>query len=214
MYLWGPQARLQRRVALLAALVILPTVAIGQGSARFVGDLILKVLPDGRNMELAAPFQYVDSRGISWSVPMGTRIDGASIPSPLWSLIGAPFTGKFREASVIHDYYCRSRSRHWKAVHKVFLDGMNARGVDPMQARLMYLAVYRFGPRWEFDADACNCKGCPVCSAPVLKRIKRHQPKFNQSEYEELRQRLESGAYTVEQIEQLADYQVNSDIFR
>lgn len=201
-------------VAVLATATVLASQPIHSQGSRFVGDLVLKVLPDGRNMVLVQPFSYVDSRNISWPVPAGTRVDGASIPSAFWSIIGAPFTGKFREASVIHDYYCKSRSRHWKAVHRVFLDGMIARGVDPLQAGLMYLAVYRFGPRWDFDADACFCKTCPTCSTPALKRVKAHQSKFNKAEYDELKSRFESGKYTLEQLEDLADFQLNSEIFR
>src|SRR5215510_14185996 len=159
----------------------------------FRGELILKALPDGRNMVLMSTFSYVDSRGVTWSVPPGTRVDGASIPSAFWSIVGAPFTGKYREASVIHDYFCETKSRHWKAVHKVFLDGMLARGVDKLQAQLMYLAVYRFGPRWDFDVDACFCRGCPICANPVLKRVARYKPIYKASDFEELRSKAMAG---------------------
>ena len=148
-----------------AFMVLLFAVAVGalaQKPGQFSGDLVLRVLPDGRTMELVQPFSYIDSKGVNWSVPARTKVDGASIPSVFWGIIGAPYTGKYREASIIHDYYCATRSRHWKAVHKVFLDGMLARGVDKLNAQLMYLAVYRFGPRWDFDVDACFCKGCPA----------------------------------------------------
>lgn len=188
--------------------------AIAQRGGHFSGDLVLKVLPDGRNMELVQPFSYTDGRGISWPVPAGTRVDGASIPSPFWSIIGAPFTGRFRDLSVIHDYYCQTRSRHWKAVHRVFLDGMLARGVDAVQAQLMYLAVYRFGPRWDFDVDACYCKGCPTCANPVLKKVDRYQSPFNPQDYEALKRKIADGKNNLEDLEDLADYQLNTEILR
>ena len=150
------------KLPLRALLVFVFMSWIAEGSAQqtvqFKGDLVLKALPDGRNMELVQAFSYVDQAGVAWSVPAGVKVDGASIPSAFWSLIGAPFTGKYREASVIHDYYCQTKSRHWKAVHKVFFDDMLARGVDTAQAKHIYLADYRFGPRWEFDIDAVYCK--------------------------------------------------------
>jgi hypothetical protein len=149
-----------------------------------------------------------------WSVPSGTRVDGASIPSVFWSIIGAPYTGKYREASVIHDYFCETKSRHWKAVHRVFLDGMLARGVDKIQAQLMYLAVYRFGPRWDFDVDACYCKGCPVCANPILKRIGRYDPKYKTDDFDELRRKLKEGKSTLEELEDVADYQLNTEILK
>ncbi|MBI1866940.1 MAG: DUF1353 domain-containing protein [Methylocystis sp.] len=181
---------------------------------RFDGELILKVLPNGRDMELVRPFNYSDSHDIAWPVPAGTRVDGASIPSVFWSLIGAPYTGKYREASVIHDYYCETKSRHWKAVHKVFLDGMLARGVGAIQAKVMYLAVYRFGPRWDFDVDACFCKGCPVCANPMLKRIPKYQPLYNAADFEELRGKVMEEGLSIEELEDTADYQLNTEILK
>ena len=205
---------LARLVVAALATVFLITPGRSQQGPKFVGDLILKALPDGRNMVLVQPFTYVDSHNVSWPVPAGTKIDGASIPSVFWSIIGAPFTGKYREASVVHDYYCQSQSRHWKAVHKVFLDGMTARGVDSLQAKLMYIAVYRFGPRWNFDADACFCKGCPICANPIIRRVKTYQSKFNKAEFDDLKARLERGGGDLASLEQLADYQINTEIFR
>jgi hypothetical protein len=190
------------------------SIAGAQTSGRFAGELVLKALPDGRTMELMAPFAYTDSHGVTWPVPAGTRVDGASIPSVFWSIIGAPYTGKYREASIIHDYYCATRSRHWKAVHKVFLDGMLARSVDNVQAQLMYLAVYRFGPRWDFDVDACFCKGCPTCANPVLKRVAKYKPTYRDSDFEELRKKLVAGRSTLEELEDDADYQLNTEILR
>jgi hypothetical protein len=165
-------------------------------------------------VELVAPFTYIDSHNVSWSVPAGTRVDGASIPSVFWSIMGAPFTGKYREASVIHDYFCATKSRHWKAVHKVFLDGMLARGVAKKQAELMYLAVYRFGPRWDFDVDACYCEGCPICASPTRKRFERYQSKYDAKQFEELRQKLFEGKSTLEELEDAADYQLNTEILK
>jgi hypothetical protein len=190
------------------------SVAITQTIGQFTGELVLKALPDGRTMALVQPFGYKDSHGVTWSVAVGTQVDGASIPRVFWSIIGAPFTGKYREASVIHDYYCQTRSRHWKAVHKVFLDGMLARGVDGFKAKLMYLAVYRFGPRWDFDADACFCKGCPTCANPILKRIASYQPVYNASDFQELRNKLMAGRATLEELEDDADYQLNTEILK
>ena len=190
------------------------SIANTQTTGRFADELVLRALPDGRTMELVQPFTYTDSHGVIWSVPARTQVDGASIPSAFWSILGAPFTGRYREASIIHDYYCATRSRPWKAVHKVFLDGMLARGVDKVQAQLMYLAVYRFGPRWDFDVDACFCKGCPTCANPVLKRFSRYKPTYKASDFQELRDRLVAGRLTLEELEDDADYQLNTEILR
>jgi hypothetical protein len=204
--------RLRQLAGGLAFLCCCGGIANAQTSGRFDGELVLKALPDGRTMELVQPFAYTDSHGVTWPVPARTQVDGASIPSVFWSILGAPFTGKYREASVIHDYYCATRLRHWKAVHKVFLDGMLARGVDKVQAQLMYLAVYRFGPRWDFDVDACFCKGCPACANPSLKRVASYKPAYKASDFQELRNKLMAGRSTLEELEDDADYQLNAEI--
>ena len=205
---------LSRLAACMVLLSCWTGSATAQNLGRFEGELVLRALPDGRNMELVRPFKYIDSRGVTWPVPAGTRVDGASIPSAFWSIIGAPYTGRYREASVIHDYYCEARSRHWKAVHKVFLDGMLTRGVDKIQAHLMYLAVYRFGPRWDFDVDACFCKGCPACANPILRRVTKYTSEYKAADFEELRGKLMGGRFTLEQLEDAADYQLNTEILK
>jgi|RhiMetdeSRZDD1v2_1073273.scaffolds.fasta_scaffold1349890_1 uncharacterized protein DUF1353 len=213
-------AKLRPTVLLCSLLACIALILAGAPLARadklgqFKGDLILKPLSDGRTMELVQPFSYLDSHGVTWPVPAGTKVDGASIPSAFWSILGAPYTGKYREASIIHDHYCATKSRHWKAVHKVFFDGMMARGVEAFQAQLMYLAVYRFGPRWDFDVDACFCKGCPVCANPILKRVSHHRPKYVADDFEDLRRKLASRQFTLDQLEDIADYQLNTEILK
>ena len=42
----------------------------------------------------------------SYTVPIGFVTDGASIPSPLWPILGNPFE-EFAESAVLHDYLYR-----------------------------------------------------------------------------------------------------------
>ena len=99
-------------------------------------------------MRVVEPFGFLDGDGQRWPVPVGTDVDGASIPQPLWSLIGGPWEGEYRDASVIHDYYCDTRIKSWKAVHRVFYNAMCASGVSELRAKTMYAAVYFCGPHW------------------------------------------------------------------
>ena len=114
----------------------------------YIGELIFKPLGDGRLMRLVNPYEFIDGTGVDWPVPKEIDIDGASIPPILWSVIGGPFEGKYREASVIHDYYCDVHLRTWQATHEVFYNGMRASGVSGLQAKIMYAGVYFGGPRW------------------------------------------------------------------
>lgn len=100
-------------------------------------------------MKLLEDFAYVDPHGTRWTARKGASIDGASIPRALW-WSGGPYEGEYREASVIHDYYCAEvpRTATWRAVHRVFYDAMLTSGVSKERALVMYGAVFRHGPRW------------------------------------------------------------------
>jgi Protein of unknown function (DUF1353) len=115
----------------------------------FVGSVKTEWGGDGRNMTLLGPFEYIDPSGRRWPVPSGTVVDGASIPQPFWSVIGGPFEGPYRDASVIHDFYCQVRTRKAVDVHMVFRDAMLTAGVGERKAWLMWKAVDQFGPRWK-----------------------------------------------------------------
>lgn len=114
----------------------------------YFGRLILEPLPDGRRMRVVEDFGFLDPDRKRWPVPVGAKVDGASIPKPLWSVIGGPFEGKYRDASVVHDWYCDVRTEPWRAVHRVFYNAMRASGVSESLAKLMYAGVYWGGPRW------------------------------------------------------------------
>lgn len=116
---------------------------------RYVGaPPVVSWLDDGRLVKLMKSFAYINAKGQHWRVPKHAEVDGASIPRPLWSLIGGPFEGKYRNASIVHDWFCDVRTRAWQGVHRMFHEGLLASGVGPRRAMLMYAAVSRFGPRW------------------------------------------------------------------
>lgn len=109
----------------------------------------MRLLPDGRYVELKSELSFVDAQETRWSVPEGAVVDGASIPMPFWSIVGSPLTGRYRDAAIIHDWYCDVRTRSWQATHRVFFDAMIASAVEPILAKIMYFAVRWGGPRWE-----------------------------------------------------------------
>jgi len=138
------------RTRLLAVILALSWTAqcAAQNSDYFVGKVVTEWLDDGRRMKLVEPFAYVDQVGVRWDAPAGWVVDGASIPRAAWSVIGGPFEGKYRNASVIHDVACEQKQRPWPYVHRVLYTAMLAAGVDSINAKIMYAAVYQFGPRW------------------------------------------------------------------
>ncbi len=114
----------------------------------FQGQLRTDWLDDGRKMKLVKDFGYTDPGGGRWLAPRGSVVDGASIPRFLWTIVGGPLEGKYRDASVIHDVACVEKTRPADLVHLCFYYAMRATGVGVVQAKIMYAGVYVGGPRW------------------------------------------------------------------
>jgi hypothetical protein len=147
---------IDRRLCLMGiagGLAAAPAAAQGH-HGRFTGQLSVNLDDNGRTLTLTRPFGYIDPAGVAWPVPAGAVVDGASIPQAFWSIVGGPLEGRYRKASVIHDFYCDVRVRPWRQVHLTFFQAMLASGVELPQAKLMYLAVYAGGPRWNPTASA------------------------------------------------------------
>ncbi len=134
-----------------------PTVALPTPSrsdwGRFEGEVVASWDADGRLMTLRDDFAYIDPTGKRWLAPAGTVVDGASIPRLFWTVIGSPFSGRYRNASVVHDIECDEMREPWEDVHRMFYEACRAGGVEEAQAKVMYYAVYHFGPRWELIAE-------------------------------------------------------------
>ncbi|MBN3003455.1 DUF1353 domain-containing protein [Chromobacterium alkanivorans] len=163
-------------------------------------------LDDSRRMRLTQPFGYVDKDNQSWPVPVGAIVDGASIPQILWSLIGGPLDGLYRQASIIHDYYCDVRTRPWQAVHRVFYEAMLCSGVFEPKAKIMYYAVYSFGPRWAVGSPAL-IEGIDAAGAP--KSIPKSLPvqSFHAASFEAAARQIFTENLSIESIEKLANLQ-------
>lgn len=127
-------------------------IAVSNKYGSYSGRVQAEWITKGQ-MRLLNDFSYTDPEGIKWLASKGSVVNGASIPSSLWGFIGSPFSGEYRDASVIHDVACVERKRSWEMVHKAFYNGMKASGVSSTLAKIMYAAVYNFGPRWEADGS-------------------------------------------------------------
>lgn len=112
---------------------------------------------DDRRMRLLRDFWYDDPAGRRWPAPAGSVVDGASIPAPLWSTVGSPYTGAYRRASIVHDVACDDPAVPRRAADEMFYHACRAGGCSPAQAELLYAGV-RIGawlPRvrlWAEDA--------------------------------------------------------------
>jgi hypothetical protein len=140
---------LRKQLLSLLLLSFSASVCHADGLGKYVGSVQTEWIENDRKMRLLAPFTYIDPKGVEWTAPSGWVIDGASIPVFAWSIIGGPYNGKYRNASVIHDVACDQQTQPWEQVHETFYWAMLASGVENWRAKVMYAAVYHFGPRWE-----------------------------------------------------------------
>lgn len=167
---------LMLRLLLLLGLLfpVVTTASETTGSYGYYdGTVVAKWLPDGRSMKLLSPFAYIALNKVIWIAPTGAVVDGASIPKFAWSIIGGPFEGKYRNASVIHDVACEKKNRTWRATHSAFYTGMLASGVDATLAKVMYAAVYHFGPRWNVEISMVGVE-LPKAQKEINKVLATH----------------------------------------
>ena len=151
---------------------------------------------DGRTMTLLSDLRYTDPQGVIWIAPAGSVVDGASIPRSLWSLMGGPFEGKYRNASVLHDVAYDQKNRTHEVCDQMFYNAMRCSGVSAVEAGTMYYALRKFGHHWKAP------KAEPVKVADEI--VARAAP-VNNEQINAARDWIRNSNPTPEQIEQRAD---------
>jgi hypothetical protein len=154
-------------------------------------------------MTLITELRYTDPQGLVWVAPIGSVVDGASIPRYLWSIMGGPFEGKYRNASVLHDVAYGEHNRPWQDCDRMFYYAMRCSGVSAVEAKTMFYALYRFGHHWKFPIK----RGKPVKFQGQLvargEEIPRAIP-VNPAQVNEAREWISDTDPSLEQIEQRA----------
>jgi len=115
----------------------------------FSGNPLTEWLVDGydgddsdRDMQLWSDFGYTDPHGRIWPAQKGRVINGASIPRPLWSLVGSPYTGAYRRASIVHDIACSAGSGVLRAdADHMFYFACLCGGCNLFEAKMLYAGV-------------------------------------------------------------------------
>jgi Protein of unknown function (DUF1353) len=125
-----------------------PTPPVG-GYGKFVGTVKTEWIDTGSEMTLLEDFSYIGPDNAEWKCPKGSKIDGASIPQFLWTVIGSPYTGLYRKASVPHDIACQERKKSSDEVHLMFYNACLAAGCSETDAKVLYAGVLIGGPDWE-----------------------------------------------------------------
>lgn len=87
-------------------------------------------------------------------VPKFFQYDGASVPAPMWQVIGTPFNPRFMIPSVFHDWLYHTHLVKKKEADDLFGRLLIDNGVSKTRAWLMATAVEAAGDAyWENDPD-------------------------------------------------------------
>lgn len=95
-------------------------------------------------MQLLEDFTYTDPQGRVWRANVNSVVNGASIPQALWSAIGSPYAGKYRNASIVHDVYCvlyEGNPSKRKEADIMFAQACLCGGCTPRETRRLYAGV-------------------------------------------------------------------------
>jgi hypothetical protein len=179
-------------------------VAAGSKWGYYSGEPVTRWNPDGRTMTLLSELRYTDPQGVVWIAPAGSQVDGASIPRYLWSIMGGPFEGKYRNASVLHDVAYGEHNRPWQDCDRMFYNAMRCSGASAVEAKTMYYTLYRFGHHWKFPikrAKPVKFEGQLVARG---EEIPRAIP-VNPTEINEVRDWISNTDPSLEKIEQRAN---------
>jgi hypothetical protein len=102
-------------------------------------------------MILLRDFSFIEPNGTTWIAAAAhtpateddLTIDGASIPPVFWSIIGGPYEGLYRNASIVHDAECTAPYKHrWKDVHRMFYRAARAGGTSEQMDLRRGLALW------------------------------------------------------------------------
>lgn len=162
---------------------------------------------DGRSMTLLNELRYTDPNGIVWIAPAGSEVDGASIPKSLWSIMGGPFEGRYRNASVLHDVAYDQHNRPWDVCDRMFYNAMRCSGVGAVEAGTMYYSLLKFGRHWKVPikkAKKLSKKERMALAEPAEPaEVQRAEP-VDRVSIEQARDWIRSSEPSPEQIEQRA----------
>jgi len=113
----------------------------GEFSGNPVTEWLVNTSGGDRDMRLVQDFSFTDPKGRVWSAPKNSVVNGASIPRPLWSTVGSPYTDDYRRASVVHDVACDTPGVIRKEADEMFYYACLAGGCGLLEARLLYAGV-------------------------------------------------------------------------
>lgn len=154
-------------MAMAMLFTVIVTMSVGANDSttdeavggRFEGDAELERLDDDPfvpRFRVISELRFEQASGEVWLTPADSIVDGRSVPLMFIQLAGNLFDRKFRKTAITYDYAVQSKYHSWKKVHRMFYDGTLTEGVQPLEAKVMYLLLSASGSRWApHGPDSC-----------------------------------------------------------
>lgn len=156
--------------SMLIVLAVFSGAVLSADGGRFDGRLILEWVDDSpfiASMRLVEDFSFQQANGKIWTVPAQATIDGRSMPPLFRDLIGHPFESGFRKAAVVYDFAVQDMSQPWLDAQRMFHEASIVEGIQPLQAKQMYLLVNAKGSRWAERGVSSCFRSCHMASAEL-----------------------------------------------
>lgn len=152
-------ARWRRRTELavtFAACCACPPLQAAE--AGFSGRVVLELVEEighDHMLRLLEDFAFRDERGREWRAPSGALLQGWTLPAEMLRLSRLPLESEFRKSAVLHDHFSQAKAGRWQDVHRMLYSASQTEGLAPTAAKMLYLAVYASGWRWEPRGSSC-----------------------------------------------------------
>lgn len=161
------RSQMNKILIVVSAMTLIAGMVVAEGAETdhraFEGRVVVEWLVDPfvPTMRLAEPFSYQQSKGKVWKVPQGHVIKGRGMPPLFRDLIGQPFYGGFRKASIVYDHATQEMTQPWDEAQRMFYEASMAEGINESEAKAMYMLLRAQGSRWEVPGSRCygSCHG-------------------------------------------------------
>lgn len=172
------------------------------GAAKWSGRFLLEWLDEGggQKMRLLDSIKFTDAESNEWEAPIEAEIEATSLSPTLQTLFGAPFEAKNRKAALLHQYFVRARTQPWKETHRMYYEASRSLGVQEVDAKAMYMALYADGPRWAVKKSLCE-RACHT-KEMVAKSAMTWRPVVRQSALQPIADWIEQENPTLDQIDE------------
>lgn len=147
-------------MSMRAALALTAVLCAGMAGAaepgKFTGKVVVELIDDvefDHKLRLKEDFGFEDPAGKLWLARKDGVLAGCSTPPEVRPFLA--FEEPLRKALVVHDYFCGAKTEPWKETHRMFYHANLAERVSPPQAKIVHMAMYAGGWRWETRASSC-----------------------------------------------------------